>query len=388
MSTLAHLVNPQVKEIEISGIRQFFTMVGEYPNAIQLTIGQPDFPTPQHVKEAGKQAIEANRTTYTPNAGFLELREAAAQFMNNRYQLTYDAVSEVITTIGASQALDITLRTILEPGCEVLLPAPVYPGYEPLIRLCGATPVFIDTRDTGFKLLAEQIERHYNERTRAIILPYPSNPTGCTLEEREISEIADVVRGREMFVISDEIYSELVYGQPHYSIANQPGLREQTIVINGLSKSHSMTGWRIGFVFAPAYLTKQMLKVHQYNVSCATSISQHAALEALTTGENDAEQMRAVYARRRDYLVDRLTEMGFTLVQPNGAFYVFPSIEQWGQSSFEFCLNLLNDQGLAVVPGSAFSTYGEGHIRISYAYDEETLREGCDRLERYVASLR
>lgn len=378
---MEHLIHSRVKNIEISGIRKFFNMVANRPDLISLTIGQPDFPTPEHVKEAGKQAITDNFTTYTHNAGFLELRQAACDFIHEKYGLDYRP-DEVIATVGASEALDITFRTILEEGTEVILPGPVYPGYEPLIRLCGAKPVYVDTRSNGFRLSAELIAPHLNERTRCIVLPYPSNPTGATLSEQELQEIAALVKGRPIWVVSDEIYSELVYNGRHHSIAKW--LREQTVVINGLSKSHSMTGWRVGFVFAPSFVTKHMIKVHQYSVSCTSSVSQKAAFAALTIGKNDAEAMRLQYKERMEYAYKRLIDMGLKVEKPNGAFYLFPSIAAFGQSSFDFALDVVNKAGVALVPGSAFSEYGEGHVRLSYAYSLDTLKEGLDRLERYI----
>lgn len=387
---MEHLINPRVQGIQISGIRQFFTMVANYPDAISLTIGQPDFITPEHIKEAGKRAIEENKTIYTPNAGILALREAAAQFMQERYGLHYDPEHEIITTVGASQAIDITLRTILEEGSEVILPGPVYPGYEPIITLCGAVPVYVDTRDTGFKMRADRIREKISDRTRCIILPYPSNPTGCILDRQSVEEIVELVREKEIFIVSDEIYSELVYGESgekHLSIASFSDLREKTIVINGLSKSHAMTGWRVGFTFAPRYLTQHMLKVHQYNVSCASSVSQYAALEALQNGALDAKPMREAYRSRRDYVYERLVQMGMDIVKPEGAFYLFPSIQKYGLSSWEFATRLLEQERVAVVPGDAFSHYGEGYVRLSYAYSMDVLEEGCNRLEKFITSL-
>jgi aminotransferase len=383
-----HLINRRVTEIQISGIRKFSNMVAQYKDAISLTIGQPDFDTPAHIKEAAVAAIGNNRTVYTQNPGLPELRQAASDFLQRKYQLVYDPVSEVIVTIGASQALDIAMRTILDEGCEVILPGPVYPGYEPLIKLCGAVPVYVDTTRNGFKLSAELLREKLTEKTRCVILPYPSNPTGCVMNREELEEIARLLENKEIFVISDEIYSELIYGKPHSSIASFPAMREKTIVINGLSKSHSMTGWRIGFTFAPAYLTEQMVKVHQYNVSCASSISQYAAIEALTNGLDDAEPMKEKYVMRRDYVCDRLTAMGLDVVKPDGAFYIFPSIKPFGIRSFDFATRLLEAQKLAVVPGDAFSPLGEGYIRISYAYSMELLEEGMNRLERFVQSIR
>jgi aminotransferase len=376
-----HLINSRIKNIEISGIRKFFNMVAHHPNLISLTIGQPDFPTPDHVKEAGREAIANNFTTYTHNAGFVELRQAACDFVREKYGLNYKE-NEVIVTVGASQALDIAFRTILEEGVEVILPAPVYPGYEPLIRMCGAKPVYVDTRENGFRLSAELVAPYINERTRCIVLPYPSNPTGATLSEQELLDLAHLLKDRPIWILSDEIYSELVYHGRHHSIATW--LRNQTIVINGLSKSHSMTGWRIGFVFAPAFLATHMLKAHQYSVSCTSSISQKAAFAALTSGKDDAEPMRKQYAERMEYAYNRLINMGLHVEKPTGAFYLFPSIAPFGETSFDFALDLVNKAGVAVVPGSAFSQYGEGYVRLSYAYSFETLKEGLDRLERYI----
>jgi aminotransferase len=382
--SLEHLINPQVKEIQISGIRQFFNKVAAYPDAISLTIGQPDFMTPEHVKEAGKRAIQSNFTTYTHNAGLLELRNAISSFVHKKYRLSYDPETEVIATTGASEAIDITFRTILEQGCEVILPGPVYPGYEPVIRLCGAVPVHVDTTESEFKLSAQLLKQHINEKTRCIVLPYPSNPTGCTLTHDELNEIAKLLKDKDIFVLSDEIYSELTYNETHRSIASFPRMKEKTIVINGLSKSHSMTGWRIGFALAPAEISKHMLKIHQYNVTCVSSITQYAAVEALTNGIDDAAVMKEHYQKRLAYTYDRLVSMGLDITKPNGAFYVFPSIKAFNVGSFEFASRLLEEEKLAVVPGNAFSSYGDGYIRISYAYSLEVLEEGLNRLQQFL----
>ncbi|MBA2877777.1 aminotransferase [Anoxybacillus kamchatkensis] len=374
-------INERVQHIQLSGIRQFFNLVAQEKDIISLTIGQPDFPTPKHIKEATKRALDEQFTSYTHNAGYLPLREAACRFVETKYGLRY-TTDEVIVTVGASQALDIAFRTILTEGSEVILPAPIYPGYEPIIRLCGATPVYVDTRQTNFKLLAEQIEPFITERTRCIVLPYPSNPTGMTLTSEELQQIAELVKNKPIWVISDEIYSELVFTGTHESIAKW--LPDQTIVINGVSKSHAMTGFRIGLLFARQWVIEHILKVHQYNVSCATSISQKAALEALTVGINDAEEMKKQYAERMEYVYDRLCAIGFHVQKPNGAFYIFPSIATFHHSSFEFALKLAKEAKVAVVPGSAFSTYGEGYIRLSYACSIDALQKGLDRIESYV----
>ncbi|MBY0097700.1 aminotransferase A [Mesobacillus maritimus] len=381
---MEHLINKKVKEIEISGIRKFFNLVAGVEGMISLTIGQPDFPTPPHVKEAGKLAIDQNQTTYTHNAGYKELREAAASFYKEKYQLSYSPESEIIVTTGASEAIDIVFRSILEQDVEVILPGPVYPGYEPIIKLCGAKPVYVDIRENDFRFTADLIAQHMTEKTRCIVLPYPSNPTGVSLEQKELKAIADLVKGKDIFILADEIYSELSYENTHTSIARF--LPEQTIVINGLSKSHSMTGWRIGLLFAPEAITKHLLKVHQYNVTCASSISQAAAIAALTVGKNDADEMKTEYMKRREYVYTRLIKMGLDVVKPDGAFYFFVKIpDHTTTTSFAFALDLVEKAKVAVVPGSAFSDFGEGYFRLSYAYSMEMLTEGLNRIESYLS---
>jgi aminotransferase len=380
---MEHLINPLVKDVQISGIRKFYNMVADIEGTISLTIGQPDFPTPTHIKEAAKQAINNDYTVYTHNAGYLELREAASNYVKDKYKLNYDPANEVTVTSGASEGIDIAFRTILIPGNEVILPGPVYPGYEPIIKMCGATPVYADTTKNGFRLTADILEKYITENTRCIVLPYPSNPTGVTLTAEELLDIAELVRGKDIFILADEIYSELVFDQEHVSIATF--LKEQTIVLNGLSKSHSMTGWRIGLLFAPAAISQHLLKVHQYNVTCAASISQRAALEALTAGRNDAIPMKTEYARRREYVYSRLQAMKLEIVKPNGAFSFFIKLPEGYASSLDFCLKLVQQEKVAVVPGDAFSPLGEGYFRISYAYSMETLEKALDRIEAFLA---
>ncbi|MGJ7919698.1 aminotransferase A [Neobacillus sp. LXY-4] len=379
---MEHLINKKVKEIEISGIRKFFNMVADTKDMISLTIGQPDFPTPQHVKAAAKKAIDENVTSYTHNAGTIALRKAAANFYQTKYDVTYNPETEVIITTGASEAIDVSFRTILEPNCEVILPGPVYPGYEPIIRLCGATPILADIRDHQFRFTAEVIKKYITDATRCIVLPYPSNPTGVSLTAAELSEIADLIKDRDIFILADEIYSELSFEQAHVSIARF--IKEKTIVINGLSKSHSMTGWRIGMIYAPENIAKHIIKVHQYNVTCASSISQMAACEALTNGINDAIPMKVEYQKRRDYVFERLVSMNLEVIKPDGGFYFFVKNPKTELNSFDFALSLVEKVGVAVVPGSAFSELGEGYFRISYAYSQETLEEGLNRLEIYL----
>ncbi|MFC0522216.1 aminotransferase A [Pontibacillus salicampi] len=381
---MKHLINPRLQEIEISGIRKFFNMVSGKEDMISLTIGQPDFPTPDHIKEAGKRAITENHTTYTHNAGMLPLREAISSFVEQKYNLSYEPRDEIIVTVGASQAIDITFRTILTPGDEVLLPAPVYPGYEPLIRLAGATPVFVDTTNHQFKWTPELLDEHITDKTKCIVFPYPSNPTGATLSQQEMEHLAAYLNDKQLFLLSDEIYSELTYEEDHTSLASFEDLRDKAIVINGVSKSHSMTGWRIGYVLAPRWFAQQLLKVHQYNVSCPSSVSQHAALEAIAYGRKDTLEMKEAYQQRLDYVYDRLQQMGLELDKPGGAFYLFPKFPINDITSFDLGLDLVEQAGLALVPGDAFSDYGQGYMRISYAYDMDTLKEGMDRLESYL----
>ncbi|WP_347941724.1 aminotransferase A [Peribacillus simplex] len=380
---MEHLINPLVKDVQISGIRKFYNMVADIEGTISLTIGQPDFPTPMHIKKAAKQAIDNDYTVYTHNAGYLELREAASKYVKDKYKLSYDPANEVLVTSGASEGIDITFRTILNPGNEVILPGPVYPGYEPIIKMCGATPVYADTTKNGFRLTADIIEKYITDHTRCIVLPYPSNPTGVTLSAEELLDIAELVRGKDIFILADEIYSELVFDQEHVSIATF--LKEQTIVLNGLSKSHSMTGWRIGLLFAPVAISQHILKVHQYNVTCASSISQRAALAALTAGRDDAIPMKTEYSRRREYVYSRLQAMELEIVKPNGAFYFFIKLPEGYASSLDFCLKLVQQEKVAVVPGDAFSPLGEGYFRISYAYSMETLEKALDRIEAFLA---
>jgi len=378
---MERLLNPLVRSIEITGIRKFYNLIADKEDIISFTIGEPDFKTPEHIKNAAIQAIRDNHTSYTPNAGLLKLRQSVSEFFYKKYQLDYQAENEIIVTVGASQAIDIALRTILCPGDEVILPGPIYPAYESIITLCGAKTIYCDTRQSSFKLTAKSLSKHISERTKCIIIPYPSNPTGVSLTKAELKEIADLVRGRNIFILADEVYSELT--DHHFSIATI--LREQTIVINGLSKSHAMTGWRIGFLMAPKEICQQMIKVHQYNVTCPSSISQFAAISALEQGFNDAKPMCEAYEKRRQYVYERLTKMGLDTVFPDGSFYFFVKLpKNYQGSSFDFALELVEKACIAVVPGSAFSLYGEGYFRLSYACAMDDIVEGLDRLERYL----
>ncbi|WP_047982966.1 aminotransferase A [Ornithinibacillus californiensis] len=378
------LLNHHVQSIEISGIRKFFNLVASEKDVVSLTIGQPDFYTPEHIKKASITAIQSNKTTYTNNAGIIELRKAIANYYESNYHVSFNPESEIIVTTGASQAIDIAFRTILNPGDEVILPAPIYPGYEPLITLAGAKSVLVDTTKTNFKLTKDVLKNAITEKTKCVVLPYPSNPTGASFSTAELKELVDVLKDKKIFILADEIYSELLYDFKHTSISSFAEVKEQTIVVNGLSKSHSMTGFRIGYALAPQWIANHMLKVHQYNVSCASSISQYAALEALTNGLADPIKMKEVYQQRRDYVVNRLVKMGLTVNNPNGAFYLFPHFSKQGMTSFELGLDLVKKSKVALVPGTSFSSLGEGYMRLSYAYHQDTLQMGLDRIEHYV----
>lgn len=384
---MRHLINKRIRSIQMSPIREFSDRIQQYNDGINLTIGQPDFATPEHVKNAGKIAIDENKTGYTNNAGLAELRQAACEFLKERYRLNYDWKSETMIMNGATQALDTVFRTILEEGSEVILAGPAYPGYEPLIQMCGATPVFVDTRKNRFKMTADLIEPLITEKTRCVLLSYPSNPVGTILTKEELRDIATLLKGKEIFIVSDEIYSELIYEGDHHSIAAFPEIRDQSIIINGLSKSHSMTGWRIGFLFAPKYVTKEMLKVHLFNTTCASSIGQVAGVQALRKGLNDPVVMKAEYEKRRDFVYERIVSMRLDVVKPQAAFYIFPSIEQFKMNSVTFANMLLKEEHVAVVPGSAFSQVGEKFIRISFASSMDVLEEGMRRIERFVNIL-
>ncbi|RYG73191.1 aminotransferase class I/II-fold pyridoxal phosphate-dependent enzyme [Lentibacillus lipolyticus] len=385
---MKHLLNENVRNIGMSGIREIAEKVDRDPSIINLTFGQPNFNTPEYIKEAAIQAINDNHSDYTETKGLFELREAVCEHMNQHYGLNYDPDSEVMVTVGASEALDISLRTILSEGSEVIIPTPVYVGYEPLVRMCHAEPVYINTANNHFKITADLINQHLTDKTRAVLLPYPNNPMGSLLSENEIREIAKLLADKDIFIITDEVYSELNYEDQHFSIGQIDEVRDQSIIINGLSKSHAMTGWRIGFVFAPSYLMEEFNKIKNFNTICAPSISQYAALAALENGEEsnrNIQMMKEDYQKRRDYVYKRLVEMDFDVELPKGAFYIFPSIEKTGLTSMEFVERLLEEENVAVIPGSAFSKDGEGFIRISYAQSYEQLEKGMDGLENFLS---
>ncbi|MCU9534190.1 pyridoxal phosphate-dependent aminotransferase [Streptococcus sp. CSL10205-OR2] len=384
---LSKRFNKNLDRIEISLIRQFDQTISSIPGILRLTLGEPDFTTPDHVKEAAKRAIDNDKSYYTGMSGLLELRQAASDFVKEKYHLNYHPENEVLVTVGATEALSASLTAILEPGDTVLLPAPAYPGYEPLVKLVGADIVEIDTTANQFVLTPEMLEKailDQGEKLKAVLLNYPTNPTGVTYSRQQIKDLAAVLKKYDVFVISDEVYSELTYTkEPHVSIAEY--LPEQTILINGLSKSHAMTGWRIGFIFAKKELASQLIKSHQYLVTAATTNAQYAAIEALTVGKNDAEPMKKAYIERRDYIIEKLDELGFEVIKPNGAFYIFAKIPgEAASDSFGFLKEFAKKQAVALIPGVAFGKYGEGYIRISYAASMETLKEALRRLKEFM----
>lgn len=380
-------INQRVIPIEIPGIRYFSNQVVEMENGVNLTIGEPDFPTPENVKQAGIQAIENNQTGYSHNAGMLGVREAVSDFFHDTYQCYFDPQKEVLITNGASEALDSTLRTILTAGDEVILTAPIYSAYESLIELNGGKVVYLDTTNNHFKPDPAVLETLITNKTKAILLNYPSNPTGATLNQEETAALVAVLQKHDIFIISDEIYSENTYHQKHVSFASYESLRNQLFLVHGLSKSHAMTGWRIGFLLGPAYLIEQVLKVHLNNSICASLPSQYAAIEALRNSRMSPETMNGSYIERRNYIIDRLKQMDIEVVLPNGAFYIFPSIKKFGLSSFDFATKLLQSKHVAVVPGSSFSEYGEGFIRISYANSMKQLAVAMDRLKDFLQDI-
>lgn len=380
-------VNKSVKVMGIPGIRIFANKVARYEDGINLTIGEPDFPTPDRVKQAGINAINNNLTGYSHNSGLLELREKVSLFFEGKYNGRYNAQSEIVITNGASEGIDSILRTILSEGDEIIIPAPIYSGYEPIIHLNGAKVVYLDTLKTNLLPTPEGIESLINDKTKAIILNYPSNPTGITLNKSLMDEIVNVIKKYDIFIVSDEIYSENTYNGVHVSFSSYPEIRNNLFLVHGLSKSHAMTGWRIGFILGPEYLIEQVLKVHLSNSICASLPSQYAGIEALSNSVNAPKEMNKEYLVRRDYVYERLTKMGLSVIKPTGAFYMFPSIQNTGLSSLEFATRLLDDEHVAVVPGSAFTIFGEGFIRISYANSMENLVIGMNRLEGFVEKV-
>lgn len=382
-------LSDKIVSIEPSDIRKFFDIVNEMKDAISLGVGEPDFDTPWHIREEGIYSLERGRTFYTSNAGLKELKEEIAAYLDRRFDLPYDPGHEIVVTIGGSEAIDAAFRAMLNPGDEVLLPQPSYVSYEPCIVLADGVPVPIALREEdGFKLTKELLLGAITDKTKILVMPFPNNPTGAIMTKEDLEEIVDVIIEKDLFVISDEIYSELTYGSNHVSIASFPGMKERTIVINGFSKSYAMTGWRLGYACGPRVIMDQILKIHQYAIMCAPTTSQYAAVSALKKGDADVERMRTAYNQRRNYLMRRFDKMGLQCFEPFGAFYVFPSIKEFGLTSEEFATRLLQQEKVAVVPGTAFGTSGEGYVRISYAYSIEDLKEALERVEHFIAGLR
>ena len=378
-----------ITEIEPSGIRKFFDIVSEMEDAISLGVGEPDFDTPWHIRDEGIYSLEKGRTFYTSNAGLKELKIEIAKFLNRRYGLKYDYNKELFVTVGGSEAIDVAMRTMLDPGDEVLIPQPSYVSYVPCCMLANGTPVTIELKaEDDFRLTAEELEAAITPKTKLLVLPFPNNPTGAVMEREDLEAIAEVIEKHDLFVLSDEIYSELTYLEKHVSIASLPGMKERTIVINGFSKSHAMTGWRLGYACGLEVIIKQMLKIHQFAIMCAPTTSQYAAVEALRNGDEDVKMMREEYNGRRRYLLQRFKEMGLSCFEPFGAFYVFPCIKEFGMTSEEFANELLQSKKVAVVPGTAFGGSGEGFIRISYAYSLDDLKVALGRVEEFITELR
>lgn len=379
----------KVVEIKPSGIRKFFDIVSEMKDAISLGVGEPDFDTPWHIRDVGISSLEKGRTFYTSNSGLKELKIEICNYLNRRLGVKYDYNSEVLVTVGGSEAIDMGLRAMLNPGDEVLIPQPSYVSYEPCTVLAGGVPVIINLKaENEFRLTAQELEDAITDKTKILILPFPNNPTGAIMEKADLEAIAEVIIKHDIFVMSDEIYSELTYKGEHVSIASLPGMQERTILINGFSKSYAMTGWRLGYACGPKEIIAQMTKIHQFAIMCAPTTSQYAAVEALKNGDDDVEEMRTAYNQRRRFLVDSFRKMGLECFEPYGAFYVFPCIKEFGMTSEEFATRFLEEEKVAAVPGTAFGDSGEGYLRISYAYSLENLKVAIGRLEHFVTKLR
>ena len=378
-----------ITTIEPSGIRKFFDIVSEMDDAISLGVGEPDFDTPWHIRDEGIYSLEKGRTFYTSNAGLKELKIEISKYLDRRFGLSYDYNKEMLVTVGGSEAIDIAMRAMLDPQDEVLIPQPSYVSYVPCCVLANGTPVPIELKaENEFRLTAEELEAAITPKTKLLVMPFPNNPTGAVMEKKDLEAVAEVVKKHDRFVLSDEIYAELTYLDNHVSIASIPGMRERTIVINGFSKSHAMTGWRLGYACGPEVIIKQMLKIHQFAIMCAPTTSQYAAVEALRNGDEDVAMMREEYNGRRRYVLERFKEMGLSCFEPFGAFYAFPCIKDLGMTSDEFATKLLQTKKVAVVPGTAFGACGEGFLRISYAYSLDDLRIALDRVAEFVTEIR
>lgn len=382
-------LSERIVEIPFSGIRKFFDIAAEMTDVISLGVGEPDFDTPWHIRDEGIYSLERGKTAYTSNAGLKELKIEIAKYLERRFQIHYDYDKEMMVTVGGSEAIDVALRAMLDPGDEVLIPQPSYVSYVPCTILANGIPVIINLKEENeFRLTAEELETAITPKTKVLIMPFPNNPTGAIMERKDLEAVAEVVKKHDLYVISDEIYAELSYLENHVTIASLPGMQERTVLINGFSKSYSMTGWRLGYACAPKVILEQMLKIHQYAIMCAPTTSQYAAVEAVRNGDADVVAMREEYDGRRRYLMHRFEEMGLQCFEPYGAFYAFPSIQEFGITSDEFATRLLKEKKVVVVPGTAFGECGEGFLRISYAYSLDKLKEALDRMEEFVTELR
>ncbi|MCI8706413.1 MAG: aminotransferase class I/II-fold pyridoxal phosphate-dependent enzyme [Lachnospiraceae bacterium] len=384
-------LSERIVGIPFSGIRKFFDIAAEMKDVISLGVGEPDFDTPWHIRDEGIFSLEKGRTAYTSNAGLKELKIEISKYLERRFSVSYDYDTEMMITVGGSEAIDLAMRAMLDPGDEVLVPQPSYVSYTPCALLANGVPVVINLKEENeFRLTAEELEASITPNTKLLVLPFPNNPTGAVMERKDLEAIAEVVEKHDLFVLSDEIYAELTYleGQDHVTIASLPGMRERTVLINGFSKSYSMTGWRLGYACAPKEILEQMLKIHQYAIMCAPTTSQYAAVEAVRNGDGDVAGMREEYNGRRRYLMHRFREMGLKCFEPFGAFYAFPCIQEFGMTSEEFATRMLQEEKVVVVPGTAFGDCGEGFLRISYAYSLDSLKEALDRMEAFLTKLR
>jgi len=383
------ILSPVVRNTPKSGIRKYFDLLDTMDDIVGLTVGQPDFVTPWHIREAGIESLEKGKTYYTSNSGTLELREEINRYLTRRFDLSYDPKKEIIVTVGGSEAIDIALRSVIAPGDEIIVPTPSFVCYSPLTAMAGGVPVIVETKNEDkFKLTPEALRAAITPKTKMLVLPFPNNPTGAIMTRKDLEGIAEVLRGTNILVLSDEIYAEMTYSGSHCSIASLDGMKERTIIVSGFSKSYAMTGWRLGYVCAPAPLTEQMLKIHQYAIMCAPTTSQLAATEAVRNGDDDIAMMVGEYNRRRKFIYNGLKEIGISSFEPEGAFYIFPKIGDFGLTSEEFCNRLLYDYHCAIIPGTAFGQGGEGFARISYAYSIKHITQALERIEAFVKDLK
>lgn len=383
------LLNDNIKSLKPSGIRRFFDIANSMENVLSLSIGEPDFNTPWHVRQAGIDSLEKGKTYYSPNRGFVELRKSITNYFNRRFNVEYNYEDEVLVTVGGSEAIDLCVRVLVEKGDEVLIPQPSFVCYEPITIMAGGKPVIIETKENdNFKLTAKNLEDHITKNTKLLILPYPNNPTGAVMRKEELEEIAKIIKKYNLLVLSDEIYGELTYGnERHVTFSSIDGMRERTIIVSGFSKTYAMTGWRLGFALGPKDIIDNMTKLHQFSIMSSPTTSQYAAIEALNNGDNDIESMKSQYDLRRRFIVDGFRKMGLYCFEPEGAFYVFPCVRSIGLTSNEFCEELLKKEKVAIIPGTAFGDCGEGFVRVSYSYSINHIKEALKRIERFISNI-